>query len=46
MRGKRIRKIDNNNATAVYLSCFENENWDHVMKCSKNKDNREEWQNA
>ena len=41
--GDRIRKIDNCNATPVCPACFENENWDHVITCFKNKDNREEW---
>ena len=41
--GDRIRKIDKCNTTAVFLSCFENENWDYFIKSCKNKDNREEW---
>ena len=44
MHSDRIRKIDKNNATAFFPACFENENCDHVIKCCKNKYNREEWE--
>ena len=43
MHGDRIRKIDKRNTTAVFPMCFENKNWDHVIKCCKNKDNRDKW---
>ena len=43
MNGDRIRKIDKCDATEVCPVCFENENWDYVVACCKNKDNREEW---
>ena len=39
----RVRKIGKRNATTVFQGRFENENWNHVIECCKNKDNREEW---
>ena len=42
MHGDRIRKKDKCNTTVVYPPFFENENWDNVTTCCKNKENREE----
>ena len=44
MHGDRTRKIDKCDATAVYPACFENENWDHVIKYGENNNSREEWE--
>ena len=44
MDGDRIRKIDKSNTTAVFPVCFENKCWDYVIKCCKNKENREKWE--
>ena len=44
MCGDRIRNIDKCNTTAVCPEFFENETWDRVVACSKNKENREEWE--
>ena len=44
--GKRIMTIDKDNTTAACHVCSENEDWEHVLSCAKNKDNREEWEKA
>ena len=38
MHGDRIKDIDKCNVTIVCPMCFEAENWEHVIKCSKNID--------
>ena len=43
MCGDRIKNIDKCNATEASPMCFETENWEHVIKCSKNKEERDEW---
>ena len=43
MCGNRIKKIDKYNVTAACPMCFETENWERATKCSKNKDDRDEW---
>ena len=41
--GERIKKIDKSNKTAVCPICGEIEDWDHVLLCEHNKNNREKW---
>ena len=42
MYGDRIKNIDKCNVTAACPMCFETENWEHVINCSKNKDESDE----
>ena len=46
MCGDRIKDIYKCNGTAACPMCFESENWEHVIKCYKNKDERDEWINV
>ena len=45
MYGERIKDVDKCNVTAVCPMYFETENWEHVIKCYENKDERDEWIN-
>ena len=46
IHGDRIKDMDKCNITEVCTMCFETENWEHVIKCHKNKDERDEWTNV
>ena len=41
-QGSRIMITDKRSTKEACFECSENEDWDRVMSCEKNKDNREE----
>ena len=44
--GKRIGTTCKDNSTSVCPACNENEDWEHVVLCENNKNNREEREKA
>ena len=41
--GDRIKKIDKSNTKAFFPLCGADEDWEPVMLCEKNRENKEEW---
>ena len=43
LHGERTKKIDKSNKTGECPVCGEKEDWEHVLLCEKNENERDKW---